>query len=362
MKQNVLRWLAMPVLVALAAGCLQENSASALGAARGSAGPAAQAKAQAYANPLIDEDYPDPVIIRASDGYFYTYATQGPYKGRYDNVPVSRSRDLTHWERLADAMPEKPRWANQTQNFWAPHVVERNGKFLMYYSGEPNERQGLALGVAVADSPAGPFKDIGEPLFTGPGFENIDPFLFDDPATGKLYLYWGSGFKPIKVRELTADGLRFAPGSQAKDVVSPSKKPYEILVEGAWVVKRNGWYYMFYSGDNCCDKTPYYSVMVARSRHPEGPFEKLSDATGAPDSTIVRANAQWQAPGHNSIITDASGKDWIVYHAIDARKPRNPDGSVRRPMLMDRLVYRNGWPDLETEGPSSGPRPGPVLR
>lgn len=361
MHPSIARWLSVGLVAALLPACAYW--APAQGASRQEAAAQARSAApQAYANPLIDEDFPDPTIIRAADGYFYAYATQGPYKGRFDNVPVSRSRDLTHWERLADAMPAKPRWASETQNIWAPHVVERNGKYLMYFSGEPNERQGLALGVAIADSPAGPFKDIGRSLFVGPGFENIDPFFYEDPSTGKAYLYWGSGFKPIKVQELTKDGLAFAPGSQPKDVLPPSKRPYENLVEGAWVVKRDGWYYLFYSGDNCCEKTPFYSVMVARSRHPEGPFQKLADATGAADSTIVRANEAWQAPGHNSIITDAKGQDWILYHAMDARKPRNPDGSVRRAMLMDRLVYRKGWPDLAAEGPTSGPQPGPALR
>lgn len=343
--------------VLLVMACSQ--AAPGAGLTRADAGVRAHA-ASTYANPLIDEDYPDPVVIKAADGYFYAYATQGPYKGRYDNIPVSRSTDLTHWERLPDAMPTKPAWASATQNFWAPHVTERGGKYYMYYSAEPNERQGLAIGVAVADSPAGPFKDTGAPLVKGPGFENIDPFLLED--AGRLYLYWGSGFKPIKVQEMTPDGLHFLPGTQPKDVLSPSQSPYEHLVEGTWVVKRDGWYYLFYSGDNCCEKTPFYSVMVARSRRPEGPFQKLAEATGAPDSAIVRADAAWQAPGHNTVITDAAGQDWILYHAIDVRHPRNPDGSVRRAMLIDKLVYKDGWPRLEADGPTSGKRPGPVLR
>jgi arabinan endo-1,5-alpha-L-arabinosidase len=190
---------------------------------------------------------------------------------------------------------------------------------------------------------------MGKPLLCGEGFVNIDPMAFDDPATGKRLLYWGSGFQPIKVQELAPDRLSFAAGSSPKDLVFPNpvKDQFPVLVEGAWVVRRDGWYYLFYSGDNCCGAKANYAVMIARSPTATGPFETLEQATGTLHSIILGRSGNWIAPGHNSVVTDERGTDWILYHAVDARRPRNKptdDVNTRRVMLVDRIEWRNGWP------------------
>jgi arabinan endo-1,5-alpha-L-arabinosidase len=187
---------------------------------------------------------------------------------------------------------------------------------------------------------------------------------FDDPATGKRLLYWGSGFRPIKVQELATDRTSFAPGSEPIDLISPRPGPgYQRLVEGAWVVRRDGWYYLFYSGDNCCGDEAHYAVMVARSRSATGPFRSLGEVKRRSESTILVRGEQWNAPGHNSIVTDAAGEDWTFYHAIDPAKPKNEDaGGDRRVMLMDRVTYRDGWPVIGGGAPSTGRRPGPRAR
>jgi arabinan endo-1,5-alpha-L-arabinosidase len=304
---------------------------------------------------VLDADFPDPAVLKAPDGFYYAYATQSERPGGRLNVQVARSRDLVHWTHLGDALPVKPAWASRTWDFWAPHVVRRDGRYFLYFSAKPDAaladpKRGLCLAVATADRPEGPFTDSGRPLECGDGFVNIDPMAFDDPATGKRLLYWGSGFAPIKVRELAPDRISFAPGSTAVDLVPPKKgTPYEELVEGAWAVRHGGWYYLFYSGDNCCGKDAHYAVMIARSRSATGPFEKR----GRP---ILEARGRWRAPGHNSLIEDRSGRIWIVYHAVDTRQPGDPV-NTRRVMLIDRLVWRGGWP--EVVGPTDGPQPPP---
>ena len=70
----------------------------------------------------IDDNFPDPAVLRASDGWYYVYATQGEHAGRMQNIQAARSRDMKSWQRLADVLPVKPGWAAQTQDFWAPHV------------------------------------------------------------------------------------------------------------------------------------------------------------------------------------------------------------------------------------------------
>jgi len=345
--------------------------------------PAATGKAPvataAYTNPVWPQNFPDPTIIHAADGYYYAYGTQGDWQGKELNLQVARSTDLTHWQHLGDALPVKPTWASTTYSFWAPHVSEVGGTYYLYYSakpdnavGKPDAEAGLCLAVATATSPAGPFTDSGQPLQCGTGFINIDPMAFDDPATGRRLLYWGSGFGPLKVRELAPDRVSFVPGSEAKPLVLPTpgagENDYQTLIEGSWVVLRNGWYYLFYSGNNCCGPKAHYAVEVARSRNATGPFETLAHATGGPSSVILVRNQHWLAPGHNSVVTDAAGQDWIAYHAIDVR-PNSPTRAdttqayASRLLLLDRLEYHDGWPHVvpNTGTPSVGAVPAPVV-
>jgi arabinan endo-1,5-alpha-L-arabinosidase len=207
-------------------------------------------------------------------------------------------------------------------------------------------------------------------LKCGESFVNIDPMAFDDPATGKRLLYWGSGFQAIRVQELAPDRTSFMPGSRAVDLVRPIKDEnpdnYQRLIEGAWVLKRGGYYYLFFSGDNCCGDHAHYAVMVARSRSATGPFQTLAEATGRKTSAILERNERFIAPGHNSVVRDASGQDWIFYHAIDSNKrflrdSIGGDRDVRRIMLMDRISYINGWPHIEGGAPSTVEKPAPKI-
>lgn len=309
-----------------------------------------------YTNPVLDRDFPDPAVLRAPDGVFHAYATQSESGDRMLNIQVARSRDLVAWEHMGDALPEKPRWAAAKQNFWAPHVIHDplQKKYFMYYSAEPNAATGKCLAVASADRPAGPFTDLGRPLLCGEGIEHIDPMAFDDPQTGKRLLYWGSGSKPIRVQELAADRLRFAPGSTPKDVLFPEEsRAYRSLIEGAWVLYRDGAYYLFYSGDRCCAREPRYAVMVARSADAAGPFVTLLDP-------ILERSKDWIAPGHNSVIRDDAGIDWILYHAYETG--RFGTGDRQRVMLLDRIVWIDGWPRIEDDRPSATPAAPPFLR
>lgn len=356
----VARSLAALALISISAGC--------------AVSPAGNQTVRNYANPVVDLDFPDPATLTTPDGTTYVYATQGDNGGGTTlNIRVAASADLVDWKLIGDALPAKPAWASKTQDFWAPHVHAADGRYFLYYSAKPDgaltdKARGLCLGVATSDRPEGPFVDSGKPLLCGPGFVNIDPMAFDDPATGKRLLYWGSGFEPIKVQELGRDRISFARGSSPINLVATIKNEdpanYQRLIEGAWVVPRGEYYYLFYSGDNCCGPKAHYAVMVARSRSATGPFETLAAATGAPNSVILEANAAWIAPGHNAIVTDARGDDWIVYHAVDARRVRSKDSdevNTRRVMLIDRIEWIDGWPRVANASPSSGPRPAPRM-
>lgn len=323
-----------------------------------------------YTNPIWGMDTPDPTVIRAEDGLFYAYTTQGKGPdGKMNNIQVLKSSDLVHWTHLGDALPVKPKIASTTQNFWAPHVMFAKGQYYLYFSAEPDSvyKKGkdlsLALFVATSKNPAGPFKVKEEPLIEGDGFVNIDPMSFQDPQTGKYYLFWGSGFEPLKVRELSDDLMSFKPSSPTKVLVSPFKASYQFLVEGSWVVYKDGWYYLFYSGDNCCGERAHYAVMVARSRQVTGPYEVLKDKEEG-DHPILALSKKWIAPGHNSIVQDDAGQYWIVYHAINKDDrwvdAQNKKGD-KRVMLIDKVTFKNGWPYIKDGMPTETPQKAPVV-
>jgi len=323
--------------------------------------------AATYVNPILDADFPDPAVILADDGYYYAYATQTLLDGQWLNIQVARSNDLIHWNHLGDALPVKPDWAKDTQDFWAPSVIFDGSTYVMYYSATPDTaREGPdhALAIAVSPSPAGPFVDMGRPFLAGQGFHNIDPMAFDCPVSGKKLLYWGSGFEPIKVREIAADRTSFAEGSEPIDLIWPNGRDggFPRLVEASWVIHHDGFFYLFYSGDNCCGPDAEYGVMVARSKSATGPFETLEQARGVPHSLMVFKSERWLAPGHNCIVTDKAGQTWIVYHAIDVNRPRQrqqDEINSRRILLIDRIEWKDGWPRVGT--PSDEPQPAPIV-
>lgn len=331
-------------------------------------GRSAQSAAGDYCNPILDFDFPDPAVIRASDGFYYAYGTQTLRDGEWINIQVARSKDLLHWDQLGDALPEKPDWAQETQDFWAPSVIYDGSTHFMYYSATPDvchvHEAGHALAVATSSTPQGPFVDMGMPLLLGAGFEYIDPMAFDDPVSGKHLLYWGSGFQPIKVQELAPDRMSFALESVPTDLIWPNGRNggFPRLVEASWVLWHDHRYYLFYSGDNCCGPGAEYGVMVARSENAMGPFETLEQAKGVPFSLMLQKNDRWLAPGHNCLITDKAGQVWMIYHAIDVSKPRQrqeDEINSRRILMLDQIEWSDGWPWIGT--PSDEPRPAPVV-
>ena len=323
--------------------------------------------ANEYQNPVLNADFPDPAVVRGADGAYYAYATQTSGL----RVQVSRSTDLVTWGTPFEAMPAKPAWASESQNFWAPDVALRDGRYVMYFSAQIDASkrtapdQGFCIGMATSTAPTGPFVGEAQPVVCGPEFTTIDPQGFDDPQTGKRYLYWGSGFAPIRVQELAADRASFAAGSSPAAVV-PARpgQPYENLVEGAWVTYRAPYYYLFYSGDNCCGVVTNvrYAVMVARSASPTGPFEFRGNPNGG--APVLRAGTRWLGPGHNAVVRDAAGGDWMLYHAIDGNNPYLIAGRTdlsRRVLLLDRITYgADGWPTVGVDGtPTTTPQTRP---
>jgi arabinan endo-1,5-alpha-L-arabinosidase len=319
-----------------------------------------------YKNAVLDQDFPDPSVLLAPDGYYYAFATQTVAgSGQHINIQAAKSHDLVHWDYLGEVLPAGAAWTNGYWAYWAPHVVyaPEQTKYIMYYSAHSAAANGMCIAIAKSDVPQGPYVDIGAPLVCDTGFRDIDPMAFDDVASGKRYLYWGSDAQPLKVQELAADRVSFAVGSAPTDILSPrTETRFTALIEGPWVIKRGTYYYLFYSGDNCCaGANSSYAVMVARATSPLGPFTRLGTTNTNNSSVILGPGGNWIAPGHNAIIADNAGNDWIVYHAVDPLRPTFP-GGTRRPLLIDRLRYStDGWPYVQDGAASFDSLPAPAV-
>ncbi|TCC43773.1 glycoside hydrolase family 43 [Kribbella sindirgiensis] len=319
------------------------------------------------------DTFADPSIIQGRDGYWYAYATSDPLvaNGPFGLMHMARTKDFSSWEYLGTVFNDetKPAWAAPGSFFWAPDIRYFDGQYVMYFTvtdTAANPGGDPAIGVATAPTPAGPWTATGGPVVApkpdgnGGYFGTIDPAMLT-AADGKRYLYYGGFYGGISVTELSADGMHA--------VGEPTQVTIGDRYEGSYVVYRDGWYYFMGSSMNCCaGPTTGYSVFAGRSRSPRGPF---LDADGAAltgsrvgGTTVITQNGnKWIGPGHHAFITDAAGQDHIVYHAIDRGTPwlTNPFGINRRPMLIDKIDWINGWPRTRAgAGPSEGPVPAPT--
>jgi beta-xylosidase len=343
MRIEAVGWIA---IIAAALGCAAGSPA----APPGRAGGAAQAT---YTNPIVSTDCPDPSVIRVDEPtpVHYLVCTSDTPVGQGRNAyPIRRSTDLVRWTEVGFIFPSArhPAWA--TGDFWAPEIHRVQDRFMAYFSARDKTGQ-LCVGAARSDAITGPWTDVGAPLVRDERVGMIDVHYFRDDD-GKQYLYWkedGNGLTPkgptpIYVQELAADG--FTLQGQRSTVLTNDLEWEAHVVEGAWVIKRNGFYYLIYSGH--AYDSDRYAVGVARSSSPRGPFEKKGDP-------ILRSDERWAGPGHGAVHT-IRGKDYYVYHAWETGKVGPPHG---RMTMLDRVEWQGGWPGIHDGTPSSAPVPMP---
>ncbi|MFI7541157.1 family 43 glycosylhydrolase [Actinoplanes sp. NPDC049599] len=330
--------------------------------------------AAAQANPVsaaFADTFADPMVVRGDDGFWYAYGTTDPLREGekvFHRIPTARSADLVTWTYVGDAFAagQRPAFAAENAAYWAPDVRRIGDRWVMYVTvtettGGPGRS---AIGAATAPTPAGPWTFADEPVVAprpsgdGGWLWTFDPARLATPD-GRSFLYYGSYFGGIWVSELSTDGLRITG--------TPTRVAIDNKFEGAYVVRRAGWYYLFASSANCCaGPTTGYSVSVGRSRDPRGPFTDRAglrlDASRAGGTPVLAPNGnKWVGTGHNGLITDLAGQDWLAYHAIDRADPYldEPFGINERPMLLDRLDWIGGWP---TATASEQPVAAPVTR
>ena len=295
-------------------------------------------EAPVNANPTLPGFHADPEILYSNKtGLFYAYPTTDgtPGWGGHEFYVYS-SPDLVTWKKencILDLATDQVKWA--TGNAWAPSIEEKlvdgDYKYYFYFSGHNPEKDRKVLGCAVADSPTGPFRDLGHPLIDTniTGGQLIDSDVFTDPVSGKTYFYWGNG--NLVASELTPDMTTIS----NPVVITPQGGTLQDYAfrEGVYVFYRNGKYYFLWSVDDT--GSPNYHVAYGTSDSPMGPIKVADD----PVILIEDPANGIYGTGHNSVIQIPGTDEWyIVYHRIN-RNYLNDGPGVHREVCIDRMEF-----------------------
>jgi xylan 1,4-beta-xylosidase len=311
------------LLMLIAIGVPATGQAPASGG-RASGGPASGGRIPTYRNPVIPGDFADPSVIRVGDTY-YAAGTSSEWAPYY---PLYTSRDLVSWQPIGHVFDRMPAWA--AASYWAPELFHRNGTFFVYYTARRKTDNVSVIGVATTDDPRKGFTDRG--IIVEWGKEAIDGFPFQD-EDGRLYLAWKAYGLPddnmpttLLASEMTPDGLALR------------GKAFPLLeggYEGEAIVKRGGWYYLFYSSRACCGRNCDYQLEVARARELRGPWAQDER------NPMLRGGGAWRCPGHGTPVQTPDGRWFYLYHAYHA----NDFVHVGRQGLLDEMEWSGAeWP------------------
>ena len=290
-------------------------------------------------NPVIPDYHADPeVLFSKKTGRFYVYPTTDGYSGWGGyTFDVFSSPDLLHFSNegtiLNLQINKDVAWASG--NAWAPCIeekwVEGKWRYYFFFSGNNRNLSKKTLGVAVAESPTGPFRALGTPLFTSSAAgQMIDSDVFTDPVSGQTYLYYGNGQMCYR---LMNDDMMSVGGTEY--VITPTggtNDDYRYR-EGTYVFYRNGIYYFLWSVDDT--GATNYHVAYGTSTSPTGPIKVASD----PIVIIQDPSKKIYGTGHNSIINVPGTDDWyIVYHRIN-KAYLNDGPGYHREVCVDKLTF-----------------------
>lgn len=276
-------------------------------------------------NPVFPGWYADPEAAIFENQY-WIYPTTSLRYSEQQGFDAFSSPDLVHWTKHAKVLDIKAiSWAKKA--LWAPALVNKDGKYYFFFAANDiqSDKELGGIGVAVADKPDGPFKDLlGKPLIGAfhNGAQPIDQFVFHDDD-GTWYMIYG-GWKHANIVRLKPDFTGVEPmadGTVYKEI-TPDK-----YVEGPLMFKRNGHYYLMWSEGGWTG--PDYSVAYAIADKPTGPFKRIGKILQQ-DPTIATG------AGHHSLFHVVDDDSWyIVYH----RHPLGDTDGNHRQVAIDRMVF-----------------------
>ncbi len=337
-----------------------------------------------FTNPLPVQ-FGDPYILLV-DSIYYMYGTGG---GAKDGFCAYSSPDMVNWTPVGQVYQGNVEGSWAVANFWAPEVYERNGKFYMLFSADwkenpTNELENFRIGVAVADKPTGPFREMSDKPLFDPGYPAIDGNLLTD-SDGRTYLYYSrccykhpveSEFatkakndglfdeieeswiyavevKPDLSEIIGEPVLVLRPPVQLDDAQSEwesrSVTTGEVnrrWSEGPFALKQGDTYYLMYSANFFGGKN--YAVGYATSKNPFGPFEKSTD------NPVLEKNVEKggivTGTGHNSVTWSKDGRQmYCVYHA------RTEKTGDERVVFIDKMKIDEAG-HLSVDGPTTDPQ------
>lgn len=276
-------------------------------------------------NPVFPGWYADPEAAIFNDTYWIYPTFSAPYEDQVFFDAFS-SPDLVNWtkhSKILDTVNVK--WAKKA--VWAPAVIKKDNKYFIFFGAndiQSNNEYG-GIGVAVSDSPAGPFKDhLGKPLIDRfhNGAQPIDQFIFKD-ADGKYYIIYG-GWRHCNIARLNDDFTGFIPfddGTIFREITP------ENYVEGPIMFIKDKKYYFMWSEGGWTG--PNYSVAYAIADSPFGPFKRV-------DKILQQDSSVATGAGHHSVIHNSLSDDWfIVYH----RRPLGETKATSRVTCIDPMFF-----------------------
>ncbi|NHF58173.1 family 43 glycosylhydrolase [Flavobacteriaceae bacterium TP-CH-4] len=289
-------------------------------------------------NPIFPGWYADPEGVVIGDEY-WVYPTYSDDFEKQVFLDAFSSEDLVHWQKHARILDTTIiKWARQA--LWAPSMIEKEGRYFLFFGANDIQRPGRpsydqnndinhfgGIGVAVGDSPAGPFTDyLGKPLISD--FYNdaqpIDQFVFKD-KDGTHYLFYG-GWGHCNLGKLNNDFTGFIPWDDSSLFREVTPEGY---VEGPFLFLRNDIYYFMWSEGNWTDGS--YKVAYAMADAATGPYTRVG--------TILESDPRIATgAGHHSVINIPDTDEWImVYH----RRPIPNKDRDHRVTCMDRMEFNS---------------------
>ncbi len=272
----------------------------------------AQGASGTYRNPILGGDHPDASPIRIGDDFYLTHSS-------FDYAPgllIWHSRDLINWRPVAAALHK------YHGSVWAPYLCEYQGRFYIYFPADNRLR------VVHADHPTGPWSD---PVDLG--IAAIDPAHIGE--NGRRFLYMAGG----QMAELTGDGLavKTAPRVVFEPWPVPATSRMECTcLEAPKLFERNGYFYLTVAEGGTAGPATSHSVVSARSRHADGPWEL------SPHNPVVRTRSRddrWMSVGHGRLVDTPAGKWYMTVHSYE-----NGYRTLGRQLLLLPIEWTaDGW-------------------
>jgi hypothetical protein len=359
-------------------------------------------------SPRTTAGYGDPAVLKTPEGYWLVATSNDAL----DAFPILHSHDLKSWEHKGFVFPEgeTPDWTAHGRyvgDYWAPEMAQVGDEYWLCYTAR-QRTNALAIGLAKAPHPTGPWRDIGRPLIQRSSVNTtglpddptmpllsggvIDSHIFID-ADGTRYLFWKRDTNGVWPRPLAAlfrqrpeliEQLFATEAERATAAFSAAIQPWANtrrpmerfflmqplisavlanwtnvrrvlepieeaafivdsmltpiyaqplsedgeslvgedrivlvndqdweghLIEGPWVTRQDGRYYIFYAGNDF--GTPAYGIGVAAADHPLGPYRKQ-------DAPLLKSTRSWWGPGHASVGPGLDGNPQLFFHAYFA--------------------------------------------